>query len=183
MPRVAFAWRGLALGVSFVAVATGSAQEASSSAAVKEFAALAGGDMRYIAAKVPGSPDEFVGALHIPGVQLVVVWSRYQQPTLLTAMLGKGDHQGVYSDLHSASYSIAESRAIYEDMHEDGLSLKKRGGDAADTYEAGGKRVQFDGDWKKQKLSEQDYQSAFTAAEERYSKAIALLIAELKKGS
>lgn len=175
-------WPGLALGIVVVSGAPASTQETSSSA-VKAFAAAAGAEMRYVAAKVPDTADEFVGALHIPGVQLVLIWSRYEQPALLSAMLGKGDHQGVYTDLYSASYAIAQSRVVYEDMREDGLARKRDGDAPADTYTTAGKVVRFDGDWKKQQLSEQDYQTAFSEAEEKYAKALVLLTAELKKSN
>jgi len=52
-----------------------------------------------------------------------------------------------------------------------------------DTYEAAGKTQAFDGDWKKQKISEQDYQRAFAAADERYSQILTALLAQLKKTS
>ena len=49
--------------------------------------------------------------------------------------------------------------------------------------EMGGKRTMFDGDWKKQKLSEQDYLKAFSAADERYAEILAALLAQAKKTS
>jgi hypothetical protein len=160
------------------------AQAPKSVPVVKEFVALAGAEMRYVAAKIPDAQDEYVAALHIPGVQLIVVWSRYEQPTLLDDMLRKRDHQGVYTDLNSASYAIAASRAFSEDLREDGLFPKRTEDDGPfDSYEGGGKRIAFDGDWKKQKLSEKEYQDAFTAADERYTKAVSVLLTELKKGS
>ena len=39
----------------------------------------------------------------------------------------------------------------------------------------------FDGDWKKQKMSEQDYMKAFSAADERYTQILTALLAQLKK--
>ena len=41
----------------------------------------------------------------------------------------------------------------------------------------------FDGDWKKQKVSEQDYMKAFSTADERYAQILTALIAQLKKTS
>ena len=51
---------------------------------------------------------------------------------------------------------------------------------AADNFEAAGKRLAFDGDWRKQQLSEQDYQKAFAAADARYVQLLTALLAELK---
>ena len=41
----------------------------------------------------------------------------------------------------------------------------------------------FDGDWKAQKLSEQDYLKAFSTADDRYAQILTALLAQLKKTS
>jgi hypothetical protein len=42
----------------------------------------------------------------------------------------------------------------------------------------------FNGDWKSQKVAtEKEYLDTFAAADQRYTRAITLLTAELKKGS
>lgn len=160
------------------------AQTSKSASVVKEFVDLAGGEMKYVAARMPDSNDEFVAALHIPGVQVIVVVSKYEQPSLLNEMLQKRDYQGVYTDLNSASYAIAASRVFIEDLKEDGLAPKRADDNSPfDSYEAGGKRVAFDGDYKRQKLSEKEYQDTFAAADEKYAKALTTLVAQLKKSS
>lgn len=140
--------------------------------------------MRYVAAKIPDKSDEFVAALHIPGVQLLVIWARYEEPSFLNEMLAKRDYQGVYTDLNSASYTVAATRVFFEDLRADGLFPRRADENSPfDMYELGGKRVMFDGDWRKQKLSEKEYGDAFTAADTQYAKAVSLLTAVLKKGS
>lgn len=158
------------------------AQESKSAPLVKEFVALAGGEMRYVSVKVPDAPDQFIGALHIPGVQILLVWARYEHPQFLNDMLAKRDYQGVYTDLQSASYTIVASRSFFEDLRADGF-LPKRADDSSpfDMWESGGKRVMFTGDAKAQKLTDKEYADAFATADERYSRAMTLLIAELKK--
>jgi hypothetical protein len=161
---------------------TALAQESKSAPVVKSFVQLAGGEMRYVAAKVPNTEDEYVAALHIPGVQLLAIWGRYEQPVFLNEMLKKGDFQGVYTDLNSASYTVAASRVFFEDLRADGLFSRRQDENAAfDMYEVGGKRVMFDGDWRKQKLSEKEYQDAFDAADAKYTTAVTLLTEALKK--
>jgi hypothetical protein len=151
---------------------------------VKEFVTAAGGEMRYVAAKIPGSTDEFVAALHIPGVQLLVIQARYREPSLLDALLSKRDYQGVYADLNSASYAIVESRLFFEDLRADGIFSKRQDENSAfDIFEKGGKRLMFDGDWRKQQLSEKDYQDSYASADDGYAKVVALLTAALKRGS
>jgi hypothetical protein len=165
-------------------VVTAAAQGPKSATAVKEFVGLAGGEMRFVAARVPTAQDEFVGALHIPGVQLIVVWARYEEPSLLNEALRKGDYQGVYTDLNSASYAIAASKIFFEDLREDGLFPTRQADDGPfDSYESAGKRIAFDGDWRKQKLTEKDYQDAYAQADAKYATAVELLVAVLKKGS
>lgn len=175
----------VAAAVLAVGVTAARAQDSKSAAVVKEFVALAGPEMRYVAAKVPDKPDEFVAGLHIPGVQLLVIQARYEQPSFLLEMLSKKDAQGVYTDLNSASYAVAASRIFFEDLKADGLYPKRVDENAPfDMYEAAGKRIMFDGDWKKAKFAtEKEYLDAFTAVDERYTKAVSLLVAQLKKGS
>ena len=52
-----------------------------------------------------------------------------------------------------------------------------------DTSEAGGKRTAFDGDWKGQKISEEEYLKAFSAADEQYGRILTLLISAVKNAS
>jgi len=54
---------------------------------------------------------------------------------------------------------------------------------APDIFEASGKQTIFDGDAKKQKMSDQDYQKAFGAADDRYSQILTALLAQVKKTS
>jgi hypothetical protein len=41
--------------------------------------------------------------------------------------------------------------------------------------------VSFDGDWKKAKIPEADYTKAFASADDRYTKMLSMLVAQLKK--
>jgi hypothetical protein len=63
------------------------------------------------------------------------------------------------------------------------MKAKREENQAFDTYEAAGKPMAFDGDWKRQKVSEQDYLKAFTTADDRYSAMLAALLAQMKKMS
>jgi hypothetical protein len=70
-----------------------------------------------------------------------------------------------------------------EDSGADGLKAKREANQPFDQVEISGKRTMFDGEWKAQKLSEQDYMKAFTTADERYAQILAALLAQLKKSS
>jgi hypothetical protein len=84
-------------------------------------------------------------------------------------------------DLNGAS--VADSKVFIEDPGADGLKAKREDNQPFDQVDIGGKKTMFDGDWKKQKVSEQDYMKAFSAADERYAELLAALLAQAKKTS
>ena len=170
-------------GVLAAAVAApASAQESKSVALAKELvAALNAAKLDAIAAKSTSSPDVFVGALYFPGSELLVISAKYAAPPFLVEKIGKKLYRDVYVDLNSAS--VPESRVFVEDAGADGLKAKREENQPFDTYDAGGKHLMFDGDWKKQKLNEQDYMKVFAAADEQYTQMLTALLAEIKKGT
>jgi hypothetical protein len=156
------------------------AQEGKSAALAKQLsAALDAAKLDSLAAKT--GPDTFVAALYFAGAQLLVVSAKYSVPQLLDARLEKKEYRDTYIDLNSAS--VPESKVFVQDAGADGLRAKREEGQAFDTVETGNKTTVFDGDWKRQKLSEQDYMKAFTAADDRYSAMLMALLGQLKKTS
>ena len=134
-----------------------------------------------IAARMPDSTEEFVGALTFPG-QLMVVWARSSAPAYVNEKLIKKQYREVYVDLNSAS--ITESRHFVTDLGPDGLRARpeQRQG-PADSHDLGAKSMRFDGNWREDKMSEADYMKAHAAADAAYAKAVQALIAEIKKQS
>lgn len=170
--------------VSMVACwpATAAAQESKSAPLVKELTQLLEQNkLDAIAAKMPDGQDHFVGALYFPGLQLLVVSARYSVPMYVLEKLAKKEYREVYIDLNSAS--IPESKAFFEDLKADGLQPTREENDPFDMYEGKGRKVAFDGDWKKAKLSEKEYQDAFAAIDADYVTLLRVLIAQAKKGS
>jgi hypothetical protein len=100
---------------------------------------------------------------------------------LLDARLGKKEFRDAYIDLSSAS--VPESKIFIQDAGGDGIRAKREENQAFDSYEVGGKPTMFDGDYKRQKLSEQDYLKAFSTADDRYTEILTALLAQLKKPS
>ena len=88
-------------------------------------------------------------------------------------------YRDVYLDLNGA----ATAKVFIEDPGADGLKAKRESNQPFDQAEVAGKRTMFDGDWKAQKTSEQDYMKAFTTADERYAQILTALLAQLKKSS
>jgi hypothetical protein len=161
---------------------TAHAQDAKSGPLAKQLAAaLDGAKLDSIAAADPSAPDTFVAALYFANMQLLVVSAKYTAPQLLAAKVDKKDYRDVYIDLNSAS--VPESKIFVEDLGADGLKAKREDNQPFDTFEHAGKRTVFDSDWKKQKLTEQDYMKAFSGADDQYSKILTALLAQLRKTS
>lgn len=160
--------------------APSSAQDSKSSALAKELtAALDSAQLDSIGAKDPSAPDSFVAALYFPGLQLLVVSAKYTAPQLLDTRLTKKEYRDVYIDLSSAS--VPSSKVFIEDLQADGLRAKHEENKGSDTFELAGARTVFDGDWRRQKLSEADYMKAFSTADDRYSQLLTALVAQAKK--
>ena len=156
------------------------AQEPKSAVPAKELAQLlASKKLESIAARMPDSLEEFVGALAFPG-QLMVVWAKTTAPAVVNEKLMRKDYREVYIDLNSAS--VVESRHFVTDLGPDGLRFKpeQRQG-PADSHDRGPKSMRFDGNWREDKMSEADYAKAHAEADAAYAKAVQALIAELKK--
>jgi hypothetical protein len=166
-----------------VATATGAAaQEPKSAAPAKELAQLlASKKLDSVAARMPDSREEFVGALAFPG-QLMVVWAKTTAPAVLNEKLINKAYKDVYIDLNSAS--IVETRHFITDLGPDGLKSKpEQKSGPSDSHDAGVKSMRFDGNWREDKMSEADYMKAYTQADADYARAIQALIEELKKAS
>ena len=169
----------LPVGLFLLVAASAFAQESKSAALAKQLAtALDAKKLDSIAAKDPAEPDTYVGALYFPGLQLLTAAGKYAAPALLDARLGKGEYRDIYIELFGAA--TAGTKVFVEDLGVDGLKARRQDNQPADNFEVAGKRLAFDGDWRKQQLSEQDYQKAFAAADARYVQLLTALLAELK---
>jgi hypothetical protein len=169
----------LTLAVGFAAARPAVAQDSKSAAAAKELVrALDDAKLEAIAAADPSDPGTFVAALYFPGSQILVVSAKYAAPPLLTNKLKSKDFRDIYIDLNSAS--VAGTKVFVIDQGIDGLVAKPDNNQAADTYENGKTNLSFDGDWRKAKMSEDDYMKVFSAADERYAKILSLLAAQAK---
>lgn len=167
-----------ALALSFAAPAT--AQESKSSVAAKELGdVLDRLKLDSIAAADPADPGTYVAALYFPGAQMLVVSAKYSAPSLLNDKLTKKDFRDVYIDLSSAS--IAATKVFIMDQAANGLVFKPDNDQPADSWEHGKTTTSFDGDWKKAKITEEEYTKAFSAADTRYAQILSLLAAQAKK--
>ena len=172
----------LAVVVSLSASTSLWAQESKSAPLAKQLAAaLDAGKLDSVAAQDPSGPGVFVAALYFPGAQLLVISAKYSVPELLSTRLVRKEYRDTYLDLNGAA--MPDSKVFIQDGAADGLKPKNLDNQAPDIYESAGKQTIFDGDAKKQKMSDQDYQKAFTAADDRYTQILTALLAQVKKTS
>lgn len=160
--------------------ALGAGQDSKSAAVAKELVqTLDAAKLDSMAAPDPATPGTFIAVLYIPGTQLLVVSAKYAAPQLLTDKITSKDYRDVYVDLQSAS--VRGSKVFVTDQGADGLVAKPSGDNAADSWDVGDKSVNFDGDWKKAKVTEADYTKTFNDADDRYAKILSMLVAQAKK--
>lgn len=161
--------------------ADAAAQESKSASLAKELTQLLDqGKLDSVAAKDPGEPDRFVAALYFPG-SLFVVSARYAVPALMKEKLAGRNYRDIYIDLNSAS--IAESKIFVSDLGANGLKFKREEHEPFDTYDQGPRQLLFDGEWRKRKMSEEEYMKSFAEADDQYAKILALLVTAAKKAS
>jgi hypothetical protein len=119
--------------------------------------------------------DQFVGALYIPGTQLLVVSAKAPAPHF-DLLLKQKAYRDAYIDLNG----LAEpSKVFISDSGANGLHFKQPG----DSIDFAGKTFSLDGDWGKAKLSEQEYTKTYQSYDDKYSQMLQALIAALKKPS
>jgi hypothetical protein len=170
--------------IGLVHAGVASAQPAPATASpVKELAGLlaakaSGAGPRFIAAEDPADPARFVAAMLLPDLQLLLVSAAYQAPVLLRERVLTRKYQDAYQDLQAAS--IAEGKVVIEDLLANGIAIKPAKGQGPDVATVGGRTVTFDGLWRKAKIAETDYNAAFAAAEQQYTRLLGLLIAQAK---
>lgn len=122
--------------------------------------------------------DQFVSALYFPGSQLLVVGGKYSAPDNLTYLILQKNFKDAYANLSSASEQA--SKVFVMDLGANGLHFKREN-NHLDTADIAGKSIAFDGEWKKAKISEAEYRTAYETTDEQYAQMLQALIAALKK--
>jgi hypothetical protein len=136
--------------------------------------------LQYIATRDPGGAGRFIDAEHFPGSNLMVISAKYATPVLLNEKLLQRKFQDAYIDLNAASERA--SRIFVEDLLANGFTMAKAKNQPFDAFESRGKRIVFDFDWRKQKLTQEEYFAALTDADAQYARMLELLLAEARKG-
>ncbi len=128
-----------------------------------------------------GPADEYVGALYFPGTQLLVVNARSSVPDRMKYLLIQKSYKDLYVELNGAVDQ--QSKVFISDLGANGLQFKRERNQPFDTVDATGKSMNYDGEWRKVKMSEADYTKAYQAHDEAYSEMLRALIETLKKQS
>ena len=152
------------------------AQESKSAALAGELTALL--DQMKLDSVAGQYADQVVGALYIPGTQLLVVTAK--SSAHFDPMLKQKAYRDVYIDLNG----IPDTTKVFiQDLGANGLRFKRENNQPYDSVDVGGKTISFDGDWGKAKISEQEYTKVWQTYDDRYTQILQALIAALKKPS
>jgi len=128
-----------------------------------------------------GANNEFVAAMYFPGSQLVVVNARTTVPDRMKYLILQKSYKDLYVELNGAVDQA--SKTFISDLGANGLQFKREKNLPFDTVDVTGKTTAFDGDWRKAKLSEQEYTKIYVTHDEAYSQMLQALIETLKKPS
>lgn len=126
------------------------------------------------AAAHPTDPGRFIAAMHIKGVQLLVMSGRYSAPALLKEQLIKGDYKKVYLDLNAAADK--QGRLFITDSQANGLRAEPEKNAPFDiSWRDMTAQILYNRDWKTQKLKEADYRKRFSEDEAEYTAILEIL--------
>jgi hypothetical protein len=160
-----------------VGLATASGAEPSSQTATTLVTLMKSRNLDAFAAPDPETPDRFVAAMLVPGVQLLVVAAKSTSPDYMKSQLAQQQYRDVYAALHASA--VPETKVFFQDMGSDGLSLD--GSTSTDImYERGTAQTIFDGDWKRQKVSKSAYDEKLRKADAEYSRLLGVLSESLR---
>jgi len=127
------------------------------------------------------SANEYVAAMYFPGSQLVVVNAKTTVPDRMKYLILQKSYKDLYVELNGAVDQA--SKTFISDLGANGLQFRREKNQPFDTVDATGKTTAFDGDWRKAKLSEQEYTKIYLSHDEAYSQMLQALIETLKKPS
>ena len=158
------------------------AHQTQSPALAKELVAELGKKKQdCVIAKNPDVAGQFIAALHLPGLQLLVVSAKFADTSAMDFRMFSGDCMNGYADINAAV--TATDRIVISDLGADGLVAVPKKDAPRDGITRGGKEVKLDGDpkaLKAAKVTPEEFQQTFNDAEQTYDTYLRLLIARLK---
>ena len=166
-----------ATALSIACVPTAFAQTTRSADLVKQLMnTLSAQKLDALAVRDPEQPTNAIAVLAFPNSQLLAVAGPYPDQASLDSLLSSGMYRDVYAALQQPT--VASGRLFIQDMGCDGLGTAE----SIDiVYENAQTQTILDGNWKKQGLSQGTYDERAKAAEARYARMLAALIAAAQK--
>ena len=154
----------------------------SSAAAAKLVALLHSRSLEAVATADPAQAGRFAAALYLPGSQLLAISAISPDPMRVAPAIAAGNHRQVYMDLHTQGAKAG--RLFVMDLQADGLQPTANRNQPFDiVWEDGMTQTVYDGDWKRQKLTEDAYQRRFAEADREYAALLRVLIAAVEGAS
>jgi hypothetical protein len=124
--------------------------------------------------------DSWVGALYMPGVQLVVVGGKFATADRMQYLIEHKSYKEAYQDLNGASEK--GSKILITDLGPKGLRFKPEKDQPFDMVDFAGKAQAFDGKWGgKDNVSREEYTKLFEQTDDKYAQMLQALIDHLKK--
>jgi hypothetical protein len=178
----AMQWHVICAAALFLVHATAAvaARGETSAAAARALAMLLDrNDLTAIAAADPSQPGIFVAALYLPGSQLLVVQAQHPSMTGLQYRIDNRQYRDAYLDLQASP--TPGGKFFIQDAGADGLVAEASGGDVDVLYEDGVRQTLFNGKPREQNLTPAQYAAKAAAADERYTRLLALLASALTR--
>ena len=151
----------------------------SNAAAAELVALLQERSMDAVATADPDRPGRFAAALYLPGPQLLAISAAHPDPARIQRAIAAGNYRQVYSDLHTHGTQV--DRRFVQDLQADGLRPSVDADQPFDIVRSNGvTETIYDGDWKRQKLTEQAYQDRFAESDREYAELLRLLIGAVR---
>ncbi len=149
------------------------AQSHSADLAKAYVAAMSAQQLKASAAQVEGEDGRFVAALLFPGIQLLVVSARVDNPAAVRQLIDALQYQEAYALVNQTA--VQDSKFFVQDLKADGLGASS-GASVDIVYDHVDKQTIFDGQPAKRNLTAKAYKDAFEAADARYSEALSALL-------
>jgi hypothetical protein len=171
------------MSMALASVANAQDHAGESGAVAKELAALLHeSSMDAVAAADPKRPGHFAAALLLPGPQLLAISAGHPDPARIQRAIAARNYRQAYTDLHTQGTRV--DRRFIQDLQADGLRPSAEANQPFDIVRSNGvTETVYDGDWKRQKLTEQTYQDRFSESDRDYAEVLRLLIAAVQRDS
>jgi hypothetical protein len=139
-------------------------------------------DAKKITSIAAPQADHYVGALYMPGVQLLVVTGKFASGERMDYLIAQKSYREAYQDLNSAS--DRSTKILISDLGANGLHFRSKKDQPFDIVDVHGKSLSFDGKWGGKELpSREEYRKMYEMTDERYTQMLQALIEALKKSS